>query len=92
MVRYDKILYRYFGNWLTREESMGEDDTTIAKTLWSETLIDMLIASLKANKADVQIKGLLKECKQKGFKASYLTEKVRKELDQAAASRIKRLM
>ena len=31
---------------------MGNDDTTQAKTLWSETLIDMLIASLKANKSD----------------------------------------
>ena len=71
---------------------MSEDDKTVAKTLWSETLIDMLIASLRANKSDAQIKGLLKECKQKGFKASYLTEKVRKELSDAAAVRIKRLM
>jgi len=71
---------------------MVGDDKTVAKTLWSETLIDMLIASLKANKSDAQIKGLLKECKQKGFKASYLTEKVRKELSDTAAVRIKRLM
>ena len=71
---------------------MAVDDKTVAKTLWSETLIDMLIASLRANKSDAQIKGLLKECKQKGFKASYLTEKVRKELSDAAAVRIKRLM
>ena len=71
---------------------MAGDDKTVAKTLWSETLIDMLIASLRANKSDAQIKGLLKECKQKGFKASYLTEKVRKELSDAAAVRIKRLM
>lgn len=68
------------------------DDKTIAKTLWSDTLIDMLVASLKANKSDDQIKGLLKECKGKGFKASYLTGKVRKELDERAATRIKRLM
>ena len=68
------------------------DDKTIAKTLWSDTLIDMLVASLKADKSDEQIKGLLKECKQKGFKASYLTGKVRKELDERAATRIKRLM
>ena len=68
------------------------DDKTIAKTLWSDTLIDMLVASLKADKSDEQIKGLLKEGKEKGFKASYLTGKVRKELDDRAASRIKRLM
>ena len=68
------------------------DDKTVAKTLWSETLIDMLIATLKANKSDEQIKGLLRECKQKGFKASYLTGKVRKELGEGAAVRLKRLM
>jgi hypothetical protein len=68
------------------------NDNTVAKTLWSETMIDMLVASLKANKSDEQIKGLLIECKQKGFKASYLTGKVRKELDEAAAARIKKLM
>jgi len=71
---------------------MARDDKTVAKTLWSETLIDMLIASLKANKSDEQIKGLLIECKQKGFKASYLTGKVRKELDEAAVVRMKKLM
>ncbi len=70
----------------------NEDDKTLAKTLWSETLIDMLCASLKANKSDQQIKGLLLEYKQKGFKASYLTGKVRKELGDAAASRIKKLV
>ena len=68
------------------------DDKTIAKTLWSDTLIDMLVASLRADKSDDQIKGLLKECKEKGFKASYLTGKVRKEIDERAATRVKRLM
>ena len=60
---------------------IGDDDTTQAKTLWSETLIDMLIASLKANKSDEKIKSILKECKGKGLKASYLTGKIRKEID-----------
>jgi len=68
------------------------NDNTVAKTLWSETMIDMLVASLKANKSDEQIKDLLIECKQKGFKSRYLTGKVRKELDEAAVTRIKRLM
>ena len=69
-----------------------EDDKTIAKTLWSDTLIDMLIASLKAGKSDDQIKGLLRECKQKGFEADYLTGKVTKEIDATAAMRIRRLI
>ena len=66
------------------------NDKTLAKTLWSETMIDMLIALLKANKSDEQIKGVLLECKQKVSKANYLTGKVRKELDEAAAARRKR--
>ncbi len=70
----------------------AENDKTITKTLWSETMIEMLCAALKANKSDDQIKGLLLECKQKGFKASYLTGKIRKELDEAAAARLKKLM
>ncbi len=70
----------------------NEDDKTIAKTLWSDTLIDMLIASLKAGKSDDQIKGLLRECKQKGFEADYLTGKVTKEIDATAAMRIRRLI
>jgi len=71
---------------------MVGDDKTVAKTLWSETIIEMLCLALKANKSDQQIKELLLECKQKRFKARYLTEKVRKEVDEAAAARIKRLM
>ena len=68
------------------------EDQTIAKTLWSDTLIDMLIASLKAGKSDDQIKGLLKECKEKGFEADYLAGKVKKEIDAHASMRIRRLM
>jgi len=71
---------------------MVGDDKTVAKTLWSETIIEMLCLALKANKSDQQIKELLLECKQKGFKARYLTGKVRKEVDEAATARIKRLM
>lgn len=69
-----------------------EDDKTLAKTLWSDTLIDMLIASLKAGKSDEQIKGLLKECKEKGFEADYLIGKITKEIDAHASMRIRRLM
>ena len=54
--------------------------------------VDMLIASLKAGKSDDQIKGLLRECKQKGFEADYLTGKVTKEIDAHAAMRIRRLI
>ena len=68
------------------------EDQTIAKTLWSDTLIDMLVASLKAGKSDEQLKNLLRECKEKGFDVDYLTGKITKEIDATAAMRIRRLM
>jgi hypothetical protein len=52
----------------------------------------LLIASLKANKSDEKIKSILKECKEKGLKAGYLTGKVRKETDESAAMKVKILM
>jgi hypothetical protein len=67
-------------------------DKTITKTLWSETLIEILIEALKRNKGDAEIGQLLKEIRGKGFKRHYVIEKVEKSLDAAAASRIRRLM
>lgn len=74
---------------------MMTDDTTqhtVQKTLWSDTLIEMLIVALKKEKDDNQIIDLLKEIKGKNFEASYVTGKVRKELDEASADRVKKLM
>lgn len=71
---------------------MSSEDTRLSKTLWSETLIDMLIVALVANKPDEQIKGLLNDCRKKGFKKSYLVAKVRKEVNDRSASRVQMLM
>lgn len=65
---------------------------TIDKTLWSETLIEMLIIALVAQKPDEKIKELLIECRQKGFKKRYLVQKIKKEVNEAAASKINQLM
>lgn len=66
----------------------NKHDKTIEKTLWSETLLDILIVALVAKKPDAKIKELLVECKQKGFKKRYLVGKMQKEIDNAAAARI----
>lgn len=70
----------------------NESTKTIDRTLWSETLIEMLIVALVTHKPDEQIKDLLTECKEKGFKINYLTEKIRKEINDVAASRVSKLM
>ncbi len=73
---------------------MNDDTTnpTVHKTLWSETLIEMLIVALKKNRADEEVKQLLREIRAKKFEAKYVTDKVRKELDESSATRIKMLM
>ena len=71
----------------------SDDNTkTIAKTLWSETLIDVLMVALEKNAADDKIIDILKELKQKKFKASYITDKVRRSRNETDAHRVKQLM
>ena len=41
---------------------------TVAKTLWSETLIDLLAVSLQKEQADDKVIDLLKELKQKSLR------------------------
>lgn len=74
--------------------SDNEDATsvTIAKTLWSETLIELLIVSLQKDQTDAQITELLKELKQKKFKPDYIVNKVSKSLGEKEANRVKLLL
>ena len=74
--------------------SDNEDATsvTIAKTLWSETLIELLIVSLEKEQSDEKITELLKELKQKKFKPDYVVRKVNKSLGEKEANRVKLLM
>jgi hypothetical protein len=74
--------------------SNNEDATsvTIAKTLWSETLIDLLIVSLEKDQTDEQVIGLLNELKQKKFAPDYIVRKVTKSLGEKDANRVKLLL
>lgn len=66
--------------------------TTVAKTLWSETVLEILYESLKKNKPDATIREVLREVRLKGFKPHYIIEKVRNKVDGTAAIRVKALM
>lgn len=70
------------------------DDTTktVHKTLWSETLIEVLLLALKKNESDNKIVEILRELKQKKFRAGYITDKVRRSLSDSEAARVKKLM
>ena len=66
--------------------------TTMAKTLWSETILEVLYESLRKNKSDSAILEVLREVRMKGFKPHYIFEKVEKKVDRTAAIRVKALM
>ena len=65
---------------------------TIAKTLWSETLIDLLIVSLEKNLSDEKVTELLKELRQKKFKRDYIISKIKKALGVKEENRVKQLL
>lgn len=71
-----------------------EDNTslTTAKTLWTETILEILYQTLKANKPDDVIADVLREVREKGFKPDYICEKVEKKVDKNASIRVRGLM
>jgi hypothetical protein len=73
--------------------SDDEDTTkTTAKTLWSETILEILYETLRRNKADAELIGVLREVQQKGFKRDYILDKVAKKVDERAATRVRQLL
>lgn len=72
----------------------GDDNTslTTAKTLWTETILEILYQSLKANKPDAAIRDVLKEVRQKGFKPEEIVQKVEKNVDRQASLRVRGLL
>jgi hypothetical protein len=75
---------------------MTGDDTdttkTTAKTLWSETILEILYETLRRNKSDKELLGVLKEVQQKGFKRDYILKKVLKKVDERSATRVRHLL
>ncbi|HTT09228.1 MAG TPA: hypothetical protein VMH34_10620 [Gammaproteobacteria bacterium] len=64
---------------------------TITKTLWSETIIEMLIDGLKRNAGDKEIRELIREIRNKGFKRRYVLAKVEKSVGTPAMERVRQL-
>ncbi len=74
---------------------MNEEDSdttkTTAKTLWTETVLEILYETLRRNRPDKDVAVALKEAQQKGFTKDYLMEKVAKKIDERAAQRVRQL-
>ena len=71
---------------------MPKDEGTIAKTLWSETILEVLYESLKKNKSDPVIRELLAEVRQKGFESDYIIDRVGKKVGPTATTRVRRML
>lgn len=75
-----------------KTETGDPTTVTIAKTLWSETLIDLLIVSLQKEQTDDKVITLLKELKQKKFKPNYIIGKIKKSLGEKESNRVRLLL
>ena len=69
----------------------GSEDS-IPDTLWTATLLDMLIDALRQGQADAKILPLVDGLFYKQFSSRYIFSRVRRELDEAASERLKNLL
>lgn len=67
-------------------------ERTATKTLWTETLLELLYAALEKQSGDSKVLEIIHGLKQKGLGAGYLLHRVRQDLGEEAASRLKKLM
>ena len=74
------------------EDLTDPTQLTVSKTLWSETVIEMLIVALDKQQSDEKVIELLKEVKQKKFKNDYIIGKVDKSLGSTEANRARLLL
>jgi len=61
------------------------------KTLWSETLLEMLFVSLRKNRGDREVRQLLRELRSKGYRRDELLIQTDQRLGHTAMGRVKRL-
>ncbi len=77
---------------MSDEEELTQQTQTVAKTLWSETLIEMLIVALTKKQSDEKIIELLKELRQKKFKDEYVVSKIERSMGPDEARRVRSLL
>ena len=67
-------------------------EESVPDTLWTATLLDMLIDALHRGHADAKILPLVDGLFYKQFSSRYIFSRVRRELDEAACERLKNLL
>ena len=67
-------------------------DMTVAKTLWTETILEILYEALRKGKDDATLIEVLKEVRMKGHKPGEIVDRVDRKVDKQAALRVKALL
>ncbi len=71
-------------------EEADDTSATTAKTLWTETILEILYLALKYDKPDDTVRKVLKQMK--GCKPDYIIRKVEQKLGEEASLRVSKLM
>jgi len=74
------------------EENDNTSMTKTTRTIWSETMLEILYESLQNNKPDEAVREVLKELKMKGMKPDEIIRKVAQKVDQQATVRVMGLL
>lgn len=65
-----------------------KDDDTHRRTLWSLTMLDMLIDALRQERSDAEINEIVEGMKDRGFKAQELVDEASTRVSRKAALRL----
>lgn len=73
------------------DDNENKSNTTF-KTLWSESILEVLYLALKYDKSDREVREILKLIMMKGKKPDYIIRKVYTKLGEEAATRVKLML
>jgi len=74
------------------EENDNSSTTTTARTIWSETLLEILYESLQHKKSDESIREVLRDLRTQGMKPDTIIREVAKKVDEQAIVRVMGLL
>jgi len=74
------------------EENDNSSTTTTVRTIWSETLLEILYESLQQNKPDDPIREVLRDLRIQGMKPDAIIREVAKKADEQATVRVMGLL
>ena len=63
-------------------------DNTIPNTLWSSTLIDILIDTLNRKRSDAHVTRAIKNLHKRNFSTKYIAKKVFQQIDEESRERM----